>query len=102
MSDLFLNGDFEVEIGDRGDFKTVANDKRVEQSVAVHVTDAMYDGVGEVHNVRAYLRYSIKKALRTHDLLEETYNVNISKRGGEAVYEVEIYYKTSSFSFQVE
>lgn len=101
MSDLFLNGNFEVEIGGSGNLKTVSREERVRQSVVVHVTDAMYGEIGEASNVKKKLRLAVAKALRTHSLTEKTENVNI-RRSGAGKYEVSINYGMNSMSFKVD
>ena len=100
MSDLHLNKNFEVEINSSGDLKTVSGNERVKQSVAMHVTDAMYDGIGEVENQRQFLRLSVNRALRTHSLLEEVSELTIEKTDS-GQYFVDVSFGTSSFSFEV-
>lgn len=101
MSDLFLNENFEVEIGSSGDLRTVANEERVKQSVVVHVTDAMYGEIGEAINIERKLRLAVSKALETHSLAEQTDNVNIQKTGA-GTYKVMIDYQMNSISFKVD
>ena len=100
MSDLYLNKNFEVELNGEGDLKTVSGIERVKQSVAVHVTDAMHDRVGEVQNTEQFLRLAVKRALRTHSLIEDVQNVEIQDTGG-GKYTVMIDFGLSSFSFEV-
>jgi hypothetical protein len=101
MSDLFLNENFEIEIGSSGDLKTVSREERVRQSVVVHVTDAMYGEIGEASNVKKKLHLAVARALKTHSLIEKTENVDIRKSGA-GKYDVSINYGMNSMSFKVD
>lgn len=102
MSDLFLNGNFEVEIGGNGDLRKVSDLDRVKQSIVVHVTAAMYEKIGEALDVEKHLRLAVTRALRSHSLLSETRNVSVSKIRNGSAYQVDVNFEVESFSFEVE
>jgi hypothetical protein len=101
MSDLFLNKNFEIEIGSSGDLKTVSREERVRQSIVVHVTNSMYDEIGEASNVKKKLHLAVKRALKTHSLIERTESVDVS-RSGAGKYNVSISYGMNSMDFKVD
>lgn len=102
MSDLFLNDDFEVELDDRGDLKTVSGEERVVQSVAVHIANATWTSVGEVHYIEEHLTNSIKNVLETHSLLEDVKFINVEKdEEQEGRYEITVSLESQSLTFGV-
>jgi glutamate-1-semialdehyde aminotransferase len=101
MSDLFLNEDFEIEIGDGGQLKTVSGVERVKQSIAVHIMEEVSGSIGEVRNQKRFLRMSVRRVLKNHSLIDEINDLTISTEGAGGVYKVKIDFGVSSLSFEV-
>lgn len=74
MQDLALNSDFSVHLDDRNDLAVVEGQRAFEQSVAVMLTDFMYESVtglaGSDSTIREKLRLEATRVARQHGALD--------------------------------
>lgn len=104
MSDLFLNGNYEVEVGGDGDIKRADGIDYAKQAVAVHVVDELNDHVGDVSEPDVFITSRIESRLSTASLPfeveslqietvsdeKQSYNVTISTPDGEFGFGVDV------------
>lgn len=102
MNDLALNSDFSVFLNDRNDLATVSGKDAFEQSVAIMLTDFMYQnipGVTDRETIEQRLRLEVNRVAREHDFIDEVSAIFISEKAGAVdTYAVEITYISDDFS----
>jgi hypothetical protein len=81
MLDLALDNDFSVYLNDRNDVSTVTEREEFEQSVAIFLTDYLYDSVlGDIDRETANqkVRLQVHRVARDHDRLNEIERVVVT------------------------
>ena len=101
MNDLGLTESFEVSLDHRNDLQTVDGREEFEQSIAVQLTDYMYDLSGEydLNILKQKIRYQVNLVAQNHDMLDSIESISVEKSTDElGKLETTIRY-TSSESF---
>lgn len=105
MTDLFVNRFFDVELDDRNDVRTVDGRAKFEQSVAIYLTDYMYDITGDVDIsvLKERIRLQVSRVENNHQMIESIDLVNIGETPGDAgTIGVEIVYESDeTFDFEL-
>lgn len=72
MTDLALNEDFDVHLDDRNDLNTVDGQAEFEQTVAVKLTQYMYNIAGDTNfnKLSEKIRLQISRVARSYDMLD--------------------------------
>lgn len=81
MLDISLDSDFSVHLDDRNDIQTVSKRDEFEQSIAIALTDYLYDtALGEIDREAAIqkTRLQVNRVARDHDRLDEVKSVNVT------------------------
>jgi spore maturation protein CgeB len=101
MQDLSLNSDFSVHLNGRNDLATVEGVAAFEQSVAIMLTDFMYNSIPgrtERDSIKERLRLEINRVASEHDFVDEIASISITEKvGAEATYAVEVKYISNDY-----
>lgn len=99
MQDLKLNSNFSVHLDDRNDLATVSGRDAFEQSVAMMLTDFMYDsipGLSQRDTIKEQINLEVTRVAREHDLLDRISSISITEKLGEPdTLEVRVSYISS-------
>jgi hypothetical protein len=106
MNDLQLNSNFSIFLNERNDLATVEGKDAFEQSVAIMLTDFMYNSIPgrtERESIKERLRLEVNRVAGEHEFVDEISSISISEKVGEAgTYTVNVTYLSDDFEDFVE
>lgn len=103
MTDLALDETFDVFLDDRNEVATVDDREAFEQSVAVHLTEYMYDITGDtdIATLKEKIRLQASRVAREHDRLDSIDQIVVERAPDKpGTIQVTLVY-TSSATFNV-
>jgi hypothetical protein len=105
MTDLALDGNFDVFLDDRNDVATVDGRAKFEQSVAVQLTSFMHDipGNSDFNTLKERVRLQVSRVARNHEMLESIQRILVEKHPEKpGTVKVELIYESSdAFDFNL-
>jgi hypothetical protein len=108
MIDLSLNEDFSVHLDSTNDLGTVEGHTAFEQSVAVRLTDYMYDGLSEMtsskETIKEKIELHVSRVAKDHNALDSIANIYVRQDEEDPMqYNVNIeYVANENFEFEVQ
>lgn len=104
MTDLALDGEFDVFLDDRNDVATVSGRSEFEQTVAVKLTSYMYNITGDTDfpTLKEKIRLQVSRVARSHDTLDSIENVVVERHPEKAsTVVVDLRYSSGNFDFNL-
>jgi len=105
MTDLALDSTFDIFLDDRNEVATVEGVEAFEQSVAVQLTEFMYNipGDGDFQTLKEKIRLQVSRVARNHDMLDNIEKVVVRRhpdKAGTVAVEL-IYTSNDNFDFNL-
>lgn len=101
MQDLALNSDFSVYLNGRNDLATVDGVEAFEQSVAMMLTDFMYNSIPgrtQRDSIKERLRLEVNRVASEHDFVDEISSISISEKvAANGTYTVDVQYISDEY-----
>lgn len=105
MSDLKLDGDFDIFLDDRNDISVTDGQDEFQQSVAIKLTDYLYRTSGETDFsvLKEKIRLQVSRVARTHDMIDDIDRIVVERHFEKpSTISVEIIYNsTGNFDFNL-
>lgn len=104
MTDLALDGDFDVFLDDRNDVSTVEGRDEFEQTVAIKLTSFMYNIAGDTdfQTLKEKIRLQVSRVARSHDMLDSIEDIEVSRHPDKAsTVVVLLRYSSGNFDFNL-
>lgn len=99
MTDLALDGNFDIFLDDRNDVATVDGRAEFEQTVAVKLTSYMYNIAGDTDfaTLKEKIRLQVSRVARSHDMLDSINRVAVDRHPDKpGTVRVELIYSSSA------
>lgn len=87
MTDLGVDSDYHVQLGEGGDIATVEGIREQEQQFALAVTDYFFEHIGDrnTSNVVKRLRLSARRAAQENDFITSLQNIEVESQEGDSL-----------------